>query len=198
MANRKRIGITAPGDAWCRLGELLEAWRRVELGYRSRVKFAADRLPATPQGNANVRLVSDIENNYRPDTYPAGTLREIAQAYGVTYESIGAVLRRETDHLDAATPAPSRDLPAAPMDDEHRENAVRPYATVIWDALLRLAGQGIASPSGVQLGLQSGDAKVWDGSAGAMSLADRAWLVADIQRRRDSRAANGRPAAGAM
>jgi hypothetical protein len=185
VPNRKRIGITAPADAWRRLGELLETWRRVELGYRSRVRFAADRLPETPQGNANVRLVSDIENSYRPDTYPAGTLREIAEAYGVSYESMTAVLRGEAGELAAA--APHHQLPPAPMDDGARESAVRPYATRIWDALLRLAGQGVTSPSGAMLGLDPGDAKVWDGSAGAMSLADRAWLVADIQRRRDGR-----------
>jgi hypothetical protein len=192
--NRKRIGITAPDARWKLLGDLLEAWRRTELGFRSRVQFAANRLQPTPLGNANVRLVSDIENSYRPDTYPAGTLREIAQAYGVAYESVTAVLRGEADELAAAAP-PRHQLPPAPMDDGDRESAVRPYATRIWDALLRLAGQGIVSPTGAQLGLDPGDAKVWDGSAGAMSLADRAWLVADIQRRRDGRNAAGQASA---
>jgi hypothetical protein len=126
--NRKRIGIRAPADAWKHLGELLEAHRRVELGYRSRGKFAAGRLPPTPSGNANVRLVSDIENSYRPDTYPAGTLRQIAGYYGVAYESMLAVLHGEADKLIPAEPVPpsmpsARPLPAATAGGHRRRSA---------------------------------------------------------------------------
>jgi hypothetical protein len=155
--NRKRIGIRAPADAWKHLGELLEAHRRVELGYRSRGKFAAGRLPPTPSGNANVRLVSDIENSYRPDTYPAGTLRQIAGYYGVAYESMLAVLHGEADKLIPAEPVPPSmpSAPAAPGSDSRRTSqaigednapASWPYAEDIWERLYDLAVDGNSTP----------------------------------------------------
>lgn len=178
------------------LGTLL-AQRRAELGYTHRPAFTRDRLPLTPSGNPNTRLLADIEEAYR-DNFPESRLRQLAQAYLVTYESLTDVAHlraRALDPVPRAVPAPApRSLPPAPMDDPGRESAVRPYATVIWEHLLDLAGRGVTGPSGAQLGLSPDDAKVWDGSAGAMSLADRAWLVADIQRRRDAR--DGRAAAG--
>jgi hypothetical protein len=77
--------------------------------------------------------------------------------------------------------------PSAPECELLREDAVRPYAIPIWEALLRLARQGADDPTGAQLGLSLEDAKVWDGSRGAMNESDRAWLVGDIQCRRIQR-----------
>ena len=184
--NRKRLAIRAPEDRWKLLGELLHERRRIHFGHEFRPAFARARLPLTPDGNPNTRRVDDLESNRRPNRWPEPTLKEMAAAYEVSYVSMMAVLGGAADVLAPAAPA-VRALPSAPMDDDGRENAVRPYATAIWDELLRLAAHGITSPSGALLGLLPADAKVWDGSAGAMSQADRAWLVADIQRRRDTR-----------
>ena len=191
--------VTGSGDSWQpvkgadpgrlkELGVLLRD-RRVDLGYRHVPAFVRAR-------GINTRMVGDIEHGRR-DTYERPTLNDVAAAYEVTRDSMIAVVWSGAGELvpapageDAPPPVVpvARPLPGAPMDDEGRESAVRPYATRIWNELLRLAAQGITSPSGVMLGLDPGDAGIWDGSAGAMSLADRAWLVADIQRRRDARA----------
>ena len=196
--NRKHIGITAPAAAWRQLGELLEAWRRIELGYRSRVQFASARLRATPQGNANVRLVSDIENSYRPVTYPAGTLKEIAEAYGVAYESMVAVLRGQADHLTPAVASARQQLPAPPIDDAARTAADRPYADRIWADLRAWAAKGVTDPSGAQLfGPGTPDAQAWDGTRGRMDDGDRVWHIADLQRRDGDRRTNGRAVTGA-
>jgi hypothetical protein len=193
-ANRKHRAVdTAAAERWALLGLRLRA-RRIELGYPVRKAFANARGLITDKGAPNVRMVSAMENNERPGSYAPGRLEQFARAYKVTAESVYALLDGKTDELAAAVP---RVLPAAPMDDGAREAAVRPYATAIWDALLRLAARGVTDPSGAMLGLGPGDAKVFDGSADAMSQADRAWLVADIQRRRAARNPDSRAAAGA-
>lgn len=195
--NRKRIGIRAPADAWKHLGELLEAHRRVELGYRSRGKFAAGRLPPTPSGNANVRLVSDIENSYRPDTYPAGTLRQIAGYYGVAYESMLAVLHGEADKLIPAEPVPPSmpSAPAAPGSDSRRTSqaigednapASWPYAEDIWERLYDLAVDGNSDPTGADLfGEGTDDARSWDDPRlrQLYLLRERVRYIADLRRR---------------
>ncbi len=193
--NRKHHAVdSATAERWALLGRLFRA-RRLELGYGFRPAFAEARLPKTQDGNLMIRMVVTVENSERPGTYSPGRLEQFARAYDVTLESVHAVLRGDAGKLEPAPPAavsPWRPLPAAPMDDEGRESSVRPYAVRLWDGLLRLAGQGVTDPSGVMLGLSPADAKVWDGSAGAMSLADRAWLVADMQRRRAARTADSR------
>lgn len=188
--NRKHHAIdTATRDRWKLLGRLFRI-RRVELGYRYRPGFAEAALPRTPQGNLMIRALNAIENGERPGTYPPEALAQFARAYQVTEESVYAVLEGGADELTPADVTPPSVLPPAPMDDEAREFAIRPYAALIWERLLDLAGRGVRDPSGAQLGLDAADAKVWDGSAGAMSRADRAWLVADLQRRRAARAAS--------
>jgi hypothetical protein len=119
-ADRRPV-VRAPDSAWKRLGELLQL-RRAELGYRRRPAFTKDR-------DINIRLVTDIENAYRPNTFLTPTLGEIAQAYQVTYESLAAMLRGEADVLSAAEPAPLP-APSAPGSDSRRTS---PEATA--DAL---------------------------------------------------------------
>jgi hypothetical protein len=136
----RRPAVRAPEAAWRRLGELLQL-RRAELGYRRRPAF-------TREHQINIRLVTDIENAYRPNTFLTPTLRDIAQAYQVTYDSLIAVLAGTADGLVPAAPAgPAAGLPGAPMDDAARESAVRPYAAPIWERLLGLAADGITDPA---------------------------------------------------
>ena len=101
--------VRAPEEAWRRLGERLQL-RRGELGYRRRPAFCETR-------DINTRLVADIENAYRPNTFLPATLKQIAQAYEVTYDSITALLRGEADVLIPAEPAPEAtaggEVPAA-------------------------------------------------------------------------------------
>jgi hypothetical protein len=207
-------------DAWRKLGRLFSDRRRsMPGGYTYRAKFAAERLPLTHRGNPNSRLVQDIElaAKDRIGHFTEDSLRLLTRAYGVTYESVLAVLRGEADELVPVVPAgpalaaaPPRGgpLPAAPESGLVREDAVRPYATPIWERLDYLRRRWrIEEPTGAQLAadpdgtpapprrdgtplVTAEDIDVWDGSAGAMSLADRAWTVGDIRRRREARAAN--------
>ena len=111
MPADRRPVVRAPEEAWRRLGERLQL-RRGELGYLRRPAF-------TREHDINIRLVTDIENAYRPNTFLTPTLHKIAQAYQVTYDSIVAVLRGEADGLIRAQPAlPS--VPAAPGSDSRR------------------------------------------------------------------------------
>lgn len=114
MPADRRPVVRAPESAWKRLGELLQL-RRAELGYRRRPAFTKDH-------DINIRLVTDIENAYRPNTFLTPTLGEIAQAYQVTYESLAAMLRGEADVLSAAEPAPPpvASASAAPGSDSRR------------------------------------------------------------------------------
>src|SRR6266704_2765483 len=66
----------APEDGRRILGELLPQ-RRIELGYARRPAFARDRLPLTPMGNPNTRMLADIEKAYRK-RFPEPTLRQLA------------------------------------------------------------------------------------------------------------------------
>lgn len=188
-ANRRRSAITAPYDRWVLLGSRLERRRRT-LGHTWRTTFERD-------SGVNKRLQADIEKaaKERVNTFMPGTLELVASGYRVTHASVLALLRDETDDLD-----PLPDIPAVPAvlvappgwspptDDRAREGAVRPYVVPIWERLLRLAARGVTDPSGAQLGLSPEDAKVWDGTAGrGMEQSDRAWVVADLQRRGDGR-----------
>ena len=191
-SNRKRLGIQGPEDAWKRLGELLEEWRRVQLSYKFRTKFAEARLPETPDGNPNVRLVTDIENSLRPNRWPAGTLKEIAAAYGVTYESVLAVLQGEAGGLILAKTAPPP-APAAPgrnsgrtppVTGEDKNGATWPYAEAIWQRLLELAGN--PDPTGAELfGEDTDEARIWDVPSlrQLCSVPERVWMIADLHHR---------------
>lgn len=182
MASDRRPVVRAPDAAWQRLGELLQL-RRAELGYRRRPAFTRDR-------DINIRLVTDIENAYRPNTFLNPTLREIAEAYLVTYESVTGVLSGAAGSLVPASPA----VPLAvgpgdpPMTDPARAAADAPYADRIWQQLLRLAAAGVPDPSGAQLFPDApDDAQAWDGIGARMDLARRVWLIADLRRRADGR-----------
>lgn len=152
---------------------------------------------ADPSGNANVRLVSDIENSYRPDTYPAGTLRQIAGYYGVAYESMLAVLHGEADKLIPAEPVPPSmpSAPAAPGSDSRRTSqaigednapASWPYAEDIWERLYDLAVDGNSDPTGADLfGEGTDDARSWDDPRlrQLYLLRERVRYIADLRRR---------------
>ena len=185
----------APIEGRRLLGELLQQ-RRAELGYTHRPRFTTDRLPPTPSGNPNTRLVADIEEAYR-DNFPPGRLRQIAHAYLVTYESLVAVAHMKARALEPE-PGPEAavdGLPPAPIDDSARESAVRPYADRIWRRLLDIRGGD--HTAGAQLFPRSpADAKAWDGTYGRMDLGDRVWLVADLQHRDGNRNRNGTAEAG--
>jgi hypothetical protein len=178
MADRRPV-IKGPDDAWKRLGELLQL-RRAELGYKRRPAF-------TREHGINIRLVTDIENAYRPNTFLTPTLRDIAQAYQVTYDSLIAVLAGKEDELAPAPPAvPSAPAGGAwlpPFSDPARIAAARPYQDRIRARLNHLSAQGITDPDGVQVFGPGPDASTWDGTAGRWDLDERVWMIADMQRR---------------
>jgi hypothetical protein len=194
MASDRRPVIRGPEDAWQRLGELLQL-RRGELGYRRRPAFTRER-------GINIRLVTDIENAYRPNTFLTPTLREIAAAYAVTYDSMVAVILGRDDELIPAVPdrlMDGADGWQPPIADRARRDADAPYAMEIMERLLALADSGVTDPAGAQVFPgDPGDAKAWDGIGGRLDVRDRVWFIADLRRRADGRAGNsGTGAAGA-
>jgi hypothetical protein len=174
MASDRRPVIKGPDEAWKRLGELLQL-RRAELGYKRRPAFTKDR-------GINIRLVTDIENAYRPNTFLTPTLREIAQAYAVTYDSVVAVVFGHDDELIPEDPAaPPSELPEGV---EARSPAAQDYADQIWGRLLDLADRGITRPSGRQLFPDSpADARTWDDPRLQRNWTVRARvrMIADLQ-----------------
>jgi hypothetical protein len=178
MADRRPV-VRAPEEAWQRLGTLLQL-RRGELGYRRRPAFTRDR-------GINIRLVTDIENAYRPNTFLTPTLRDIAQAYLITYDSLTAVLAGKEDELSpappAAAPEPAGGAWLPPFSDPARIAAARPYQDRIRARLNHLSAQGITDPDGVQVFGPGPDASTWDGTAGRWDLDERVWMIADMQRR---------------
>jgi hypothetical protein len=112
----------------------------------------------------------------------------IAQAYQVTYDSLIAVLAGTADALEpAAPPEPPVRLP--PMAAPSRVAADFGRFIQIERRLRELAGQGIKDPSGAQVFPDAPeDALAWDGIGARMDIDDRAWLIADLQRRADGRA----------
>lgn len=205
MADRRPV-VRAPDDAWQRLGGLLQL-RRAELGYRRRPAF-------TREHGINIRLVTDIENAYRPNTFLTPTLREIAQAYQVTYESLIAVLNKKADELVPAAPAVPGEPPGwtPPAGGAAYSADVRRRTDRIWERLRQLALRGIADPDGTQVFLRAAgdppgyagigspaDARDWDGAGSRLDLPDRVWLIADLQRGDAARAAGSRSgASGAL
>jgi hypothetical protein len=178
MAPDRRPVTRAPEAAWRLLGQLLQL-RRAELGYRRRPAFTKDR-------DINIRLVTDIENAYRPNTFLNPTLRDVAQAYAVTWESLAGVLAGTAEKLEPAPPpSPVTQLP--PVTGAQRRGSDYPYFTAIERRLRELAGQGITDPSGIQVFGPGRDAETWDGIGSRLDMDDRAWLIADLQRRADGR-----------
>ena len=191
--NRKRHAIEAPDDAWKRLGELLE-YRRKQLGYQHRPAFARARLGKTPGGNLNLRMPADIEKNYRPNTYPPGTLRQLADAYRVTYESVTAVLSGEATELSPVQSAPAPASAAhdngggraLPTTGEDNAAASWLYAEAIWERLYDLAAGGNSDPAGADLfGEGTDDARTWDDPRlrRILPLRERVRNIADLRRR---------------
>ncbi len=75
-----------------------------------------------------------------------------------------------------------------PVTGRERRGSDYPYFTAIMNRLLDLAGRGITDPSGAQVFPASdGDARTWDGIGSRLDRTDRAWLIADLQRRADGR-----------
>ena len=182
MADRRPV-VRAPEDAWRRLGELLQL-RRADLGYKRRPAFTKDR-------GINIRLVTDIENAYRPNTFLTPTLREIARAYAVTYDSLIAVLSgRDARLTPEDPPVPPGELPDGV---EARTPAAQDYADQIWGRLLDLAARGITAPSGAQLFPDSpADARTWDDPR-----LQRNWTVrARVRMIADLQYLDGRPGRG--
>ena len=168
------------------LGALLRL-RRAALGYRHVPAFVAAR-------DINTRMVTDAERGRR-DTYTFPTLEDIAAAYGVTYDSMRAVVWSGAGELVPAPPAaPVQAAPAFPADpgeppgwmaaDKARTAANRPFADRIRGRLDVLRLQGAADPAGAELfGAGTADAEDWDKYAADWDVRDVVWFVADLQRR---------------
>ena len=174
----------APAEGRELLGALL-AQRRKELGYTHWPAFARDRLPLTPQGNPNTRLLADIEKAYRK-RFPEPTLRHLAQAYQVDYQSVIDVA-----HLRARTLTPLR--PAAPggdppFDSPARAAGDRSHFDEINEQRFALAAKGILDPTGAQMFPDDADdARAWDGIGARLPIRDRVWFIADLRRRAATR-----------
>jgi hypothetical protein len=183
MADRRPV-VRAPDDAWQRLGELLQL-RRAELGYKRRPAF-------TREHGINIRLVTDIENAYRPNTFLTPTLREIAQAYQVTYDSVIAVLNGKEDELAPAgpSPAPGPAAAASPFDPAKTAQD-RPWFDEINERRVALAARGITDPTGGQMfPADPAAARTWDSIAAyGIPVRDVVWAIADLRRRAAARAA---------
>jgi hypothetical protein len=177
-------------ERWGQFGKALQAWREdeLEIGYEVRTWFAHDR-------DINLRLVQDLEKNYRPGTYTKWALKDAARAYKIPYEGPGSVLaflHGETDTFARVKDAPvkqpaagavteMRGLPPAPVLDPAREEAVRPYAQAIWDRYLDLPRR-VTDPSGEQMfGEGTADAKTWDDISGRWDVPRRVWMIAELQ-----------------
>jgi hypothetical protein len=118
-----------------RLGVLMQA-RREELDPRYHVRkvFAAER-------GIHLRKAADLENGWRGDFPPLTLKEEFAPAYGVTFESVLAVLDGDGD-LEALPGTPPhksplrRRRPAAPRKDEEIPGVLSMLATPGIDAYL--------------------------------------------------------------
>ncbi|HET9974896.1 MAG TPA: hypothetical protein VFQ68_42160 [Streptosporangiaceae bacterium] len=207
MASKAQRAVTGvPPERWAQFGKALQEWREDELGYQVRGKFAEDRF-------INLRLVQDLEKNYRPGTFTKWALQDAAQAYKVPYSpedgpgSVLAFLRGETDTLARAEDVPAEPPPAAadplglppsPFGDPVQTAADRPYALAIWKRFLDLPRR-VTEPSGAQMFPgDPDDEKAWDGIGARLPLDDRVWFIADLRRRADRRdGSSGASAAGA-
>lgn len=184
MASKAQRAVTGvPSERWELLGRTLQAWREDELGYQVRGRFAGDR-------GINLRLVQDLEKNYRPGTFTKWALQDAAHAYEITYESVLAFLHGEADTLARAAsaspeePAPAGplELPPSPWGDPARDAADRPYAVTIWKRYLDLPKR-VTEPSGAEMFPgDPDDEQAWDGPGRRLPVGDRVWLIADLRR----------------
>lgn len=177
MASELRPIEGAPREGRHLLGVLM-AQRRVELGYTHWPAFARDRLPLTPSGKPNTRLLADLEKAYR-DTFPEPRLRQLAQVYQVTYASMIDVAHLRADALTPAPPvaAPAQPPPAA---EPPLIPAAKSWYDQIRGRLDLLRAQGVTSPSGGQLFPgEPDDAQAWDDARRRLEdTDDRAWFIA--------------------
>lgn len=197
MASELRPVEGAPLEGRRLLGALL-GQRRAELGYTHWPAFARDRLPLTPSGNPNTRLLADIEKAYR-DNFPEPRLRQLARAYGVTYESLTAVAHLRARALSPASPAAVPEPAGSPPLPPARAASDRPWFDEINERRVALAARGVTDPSGAQMfpGAPD-DAKAWDGIGARLDIGDRVWFIADLRRRAAGRdGSTGTGAAGA-
>jgi hypothetical protein len=190
MASDPRPIEGAPPEGRHLLGALL-AQRRAELGYTYWPAFAKDRLPLTPSGNPNTRLLADIEKAYR-DNFPEPRLRQLAQAYRVDYGSLVDVAHMKARALIPLPPAVSAMAPAAAGADPpgwppERVAADRPFFDPINERRVELASRGIAYPTGAQMFGEGEDAQAWDGDFAPLPVGDKVWAVADMRRRAAAR-----------
>jgi hypothetical protein len=157
-----------------RLLGILLAQRRAELGYTHRPAFTRARLPLTDSGNPNTRLVADIEEAYRKN-FPESRLRQLAQAYLVTYRSLTDVAHLRHNALVPVSPA-------VPPADGDAGAGAGPYADRIWERLRELAGKGVMDPDGAQVfGKGSPDARTWDAISERWDVPRRVRMIADLQ-----------------
>jgi hypothetical protein len=218
--------IKAAPERWQQLGNLLRIRRIEELDYPHQKPFAADRLPPSSRARkVNTKLVVDVEGANRRNGFQRSTLKNlVAPAWQVTYESIVAFLEGKADGLvpapappaSAAAPSAAPGFPGpAPMADEARADANRPYGQAICRDLVR-AGYlrevapgwfertGAPEPSGAQLfGEGTPDARTWDNPdlRGRLTVTQMVWLVAELRRidaERADAARNGTGLAGAL
>ena len=184
----------APAEGRELLGALL-AQRRKELGYTHWPAFARDRLPLTPQGNPNTRLLADIEKAYR-SRFPEPTLRQLAQAYRVEYQSVIDVAHlraRALVPLRAAAAGEVPPHPAAAGDTPpfypDRAAQDRPWFDEINERRFALAARGVIDPDGVQMFPADPEAaRAWDSIAAyGIPAGDRVWVIADLRRRAAAR-----------
>jgi hypothetical protein len=215
VATNRRLKTTAAPSRWSELGRRLRHRREMELDYPDRPEFEEVT-------GLNYRMISDIENMPpgRANTVLDSTLKyKVAPAYQVTFESIVAFLKQETDDLVPAPPAPAAAPPAvpsflgpSPIADEARSAAARPHVQAICEALVR-AGYlrevvpgwyertGAPEPSGAELfGEGAPDARTWDDPnlRRTLSVAQMVWLLADIRRSDEAREGNSSGVAGAL
>jgi len=169
------------------LGELLRL-RRAVIGYRYVPAFVKDR-------DINTRMVGDIEHGRR-DTYTFPTLKDIAAAYKVTYESMMAVVWSDAGELVPEEQAP-QEAPAAapagdpPFADPARAAGDRSYFDEINEQRFALAAAGILDPTGAQMFPDDADdARAWDGIGARLDIGARVWFIADLRRRAADRNGN--------
>lgn len=192
-----------PRPARQRLGVLLNE-RREELDprYHDRGVFETER-------HINYKLSQDIENvpEGRADSTPVTLRDKVAPAYSVTFESILAVLdevpgadlvavpgsppRRPRGRHRAAEPAAG--APLVPLLSPDREDRARPYADQITDARRRWQLAYAADHPGIPVDdvpepplgeLFPGsvlDQMAWKENADVLTVAERIWLVAELQ-----------------
>lgn len=190
-SSRERAVTGVPDDRWTAFGAALAQRRENVLGYPTLAAMSQAR-------DINYRLIQELESNSpaRVNSYTVMTMRNVARAYRVTYASILDFLHGRRDDLDQPLDTPAlmaaEDDPGwtPPVADPGRQAANAPWFAAILERLHGLRDQGFDDPSGARLFDDPRDAEVWDGTRGRFSLMDRAYMIADMQRREAARRAD--------